>query len=73
MDNDLKDIHTELGKINLNLAVYNEQLKEHMRRTDILEKKLQPVETHVQRVNGIIAFILFISGLTYLIKFLQGK
>lgn len=45
-------------------AIHTEQLKEHMRRSDLLEKRieqvdleLKPVEKHVVMVHGVFKFI----------------
>lgn len=42
-------------------ARHDENLKEHMRRTEILEKELQPVKSFVDMAKGVGAFILIIS------------
>ena len=53
----LDRIEQTLATMNVTLAVNTEQLKEHMRRTQLLEQKLEPVEKHVARVDGIIKFL----------------
>lgn len=47
----------DVGEIKVQMGVYNTQLKEHMKRTDLLEKKFEPVEKHVERVNGVLKLI----------------
>lgn len=49
-------------------AVHTEQLKEHMRRSDLLERRieqvdleLKPVEKHVAMVNGAFKLLGFIG------------
>ena len=39
-----------------------DSLKEHMRRTDLLEKKLEPVENHVSHITSAIKGILWFVG-----------
>jgi DNA repair ATPase RecN len=52
IDKKLDKIIEDVGEIKTHLAVYNEQLKTHIKRTEILEQKLEPVEKHVERLNG---------------------
>lgn len=42
-------------------------LEEHMRRTELLEKKLEPVESHVVMVNGVLKFISLIGMIVAII------
>lgn len=48
----LEDLDTRLDNMNVNLAEYNIQLKEHMRRTELLEEELKPVTRHVNMMHG---------------------
>lgn len=70
-----KDFEVELEKrlasIDKNLAVYNQQLEYHIHRTDLLEEKLEHVDTHVKMVNGVFKFLLglaVISGIVRLFR-----
>ena len=45
--------------LNITVAKQEVNLREHMRRTEILEEKLEPVETHVVMVKG--AFKLLVA------------
>jgi len=42
---------TILSKHSDHIAEYNEQLKEHMRRTDLLEKRVEPLEHDLELRN----------------------
>ena len=60
----LEKIDEHLDGIHVLQAIHTEQLKEHMRRSDLLEKRieqvdteLKPVERHVAMVNGAIKLI----------------
>jgi hypothetical protein len=53
----LDKVYDKLQNIDVTLAAQHETLKDHIRRTEILEVKLEPVEKHVNMVNGAIKFI----------------
>lgn len=62
----LDKLDDRLNNIDKTLVKQEENLAEHMRRTDLLEKKFEPVEDHVKHVTGIgkaIAFIGVIAGI----------
>lgn len=73
--NDITDIKIIQGK-------QEENLKEHMRRTDILEKtseqlynELKPIKIHVNRIDGVLKFLgllsLVVSLISGLLKIFQ--
>lgn len=49
---ELKKIDNRLDSVDTKLAVYNEQLKIHIKRTELLEQDLHPIKEHVQQVKG---------------------
>lgn len=53
IDAKLDKIDDRLNKIDVHLATYNEQLKYHIKRTDMLEVELKPVAKHVQQMRGV--------------------
>ena len=55
-DDYLIKIIDRLSKIETNLEHYNGSLDEHIRRTNILEDKIIPVEKHIQNIEGIAKF-----------------
>lgn len=80
----LEQVNSRLDKIDDKMEVYNghllklsetavkhdENLKEHMLRTKLLEEKVNqveeevsPIKQHVHMVNGVIAFITFLGVL----------
>lgn len=67
-------IAERINSIDVTLAKQHEQLKEHIRRTNILEQKLEPVEEHVAMINGAFKFIgilsVIIGVITGIIKLL---
>ena len=57
----LKDIKDRLDNIDKTLIRNTLSLEEHIRRTNVLEQKMEPVEKHVLAMQSITKFIL--SGL----------
>jgi uncharacterized protein (UPF0335 family) len=45
-------IDEKLNSIDTHLAVYNEQLKIHIKRTELLESDVEPIKKHVIQVSG---------------------
>jgi hypothetical protein len=46
-----------LGSIDTTLAAQHVSLKEHIRRSDLLEAQLEPIKVHVNMVSGVLKFI----------------
>ena len=46
-----------LSSIDVTLARQEASLSEHIRRTALLEDKIEPIENHVSMVSGIVRFI----------------
>lgn len=51
----------KLGSIDVTLAKQHESLREHMRRTELLELEMTPVKKHVAMVAGAFKFIGLIA------------
>lgn len=64
MSKSLERLDTSVDSINVTLAVQSEQLKTHIKRSDMLEEALKPVQEHVHRVN---ALILLLGGILALL------
>ena len=56
IEDKLDSLSVHLGAIDTTLALQHESLKQHMRRSDLLERKLEPVEKHVTFVQNIMKF-----------------
>lgn len=66
----LDKLDERLDGISILQAVHTEQLKEHMRRSDLLERRieqvdqeLKPVERHVAVVNGLMKLVGIVGTL----------
>jgi hypothetical protein len=51
----------KLSVIDTTLAAQHETLKEHIRRTELLESDVAPIKRHVNMVEGIVKFITLIA------------
>lgn len=62
---DVDHIKRSLASMDKTLALQEANLREHMKRTELLEKAMEPVEQHVEQVRGafkFVGFLLAISG-----------
>lgn len=64
-------IEDHLHNMDKTLASQHEVLKEHVRRTELLEKKMEPVEKHVNMVTGAIKFIGLVGIIAGIIEALH--
>jgi len=63
----LDSINSRLNSVDKTLVKQEENLKEHMRRTELLEKQqedlihdeLVPIKSHIEQVKGISKFLMF--------------
>lgn len=75
MEDELKGINKNLKKINrkleeLHVVTVRQQviLDEHVKRSNMLEAKMAPVERHVAMVSGAIKFIGFLGVIAAIIE-----
>jgi len=70
MSTDIKldKIQEDVGEIKTHLAVYNEQLKIHIKRSSMLEQKIEPIEKHVNMVNGAIKLISILAAIAAIVE-----
>lgn len=63
-------IYTELTEINITLNKQHDQLKEHIRRTELLEKQIEPIKQKSQFLDGLVklaAITLVIMSILHLL------
>ena len=53
LEDKLEKLDERLDTISTTLAVNTQSLKEHMKRTEMLESELKPVKAHVQLMNAL--------------------
>ena len=57
LDEKLEKIDKRIDSIDKHLAVYNSQLRFHIKRTDMLERDIEPLKIHLNKTHGILTFI----------------
>lgn len=60
-------IHDRLGAIDITLARNTDSLVEHVRRTELLEDSLKPIQKHVSHAEGalkLVGFLSILAGIT---------
>ena len=57
IDRKLEKIDERIDNIDKHLAVDNSQLRFHIKRTDMLEKSMEPLKVHLNKTHGILTFI----------------
>jgi hypothetical protein len=65
LDEKIDGISEKISEINVTLAAQHISLKEHIRRTEILETRLEPIESHVLLMNSsakIISLVGIVMG-----------
>jgi len=62
-----KETTDELSKIAIILAKQEANLDEHMKRTEVSEKRLELVENHVMFMNSIVKILASIGGVALFI------
>lgn len=53
-----------INSIDVTLAEQHISLKEHMRRTSLLEEQLKPIQSHVDMTTAILKIIAVLGGIT---------
>jgi len=76
MDNEqfleiIREMQRDVQNIDKTLIRNTVSLEEHIRRTEILEEKLDPIEKHVTKVQGALKLILSSSVLLGLFQLLS--
>ena len=57
----LSKIDDRLSKIDSTLAAQHESLRDHIRRTELLEEQVKPIHEHVHELKGVIKFFKFVG------------
>lgn len=62
VENKLDYIVEQIGGINKTLEFQSKQLEEHIRRTEMLERRLVPIEDHVKFIRGLVKVSTYLMG-----------
>lgn len=68
MNDKLDHILKDVGEINTTLAVQAEQLKEHIRRTELLEARVQPLEAVVVTLKGFLKVLTVLAVISTIVQ-----
>lgn len=68
IDNKLEKINERLGSIDSTLAAQHVSLREHIRRTELLEEDVKPIKRHVSMVQGAMALIGLLATIAGIIQ-----
>ncbi len=71
MEHKLDKILDRISNIDVTLAKQEVSLSEHIKRTAILEAKLEPVERHVILVNGLVKVITALAALVAVLSYFK--
>lgn len=61
IDDKIDKIQEKISSIDVTLAAQHESLKIHIKRTNLLEQKIEPVERHVHAVNTVLKLVGFMA------------
>jgi len=67
-DQKLDKIAEDIGEIKVTMAEVRKDLNYHIRRTDILEGKVEPISNHVVLVNNGIRLVVALSAIAVFLK-----
>ena len=68
LDSKVDKISDRLSSVDVTLARQHESLDTHIKRTEILEEKLEPVEKHVAMMNGALKLLGIIGVLVGILE-----
>lgn len=72
LEDKLDKVVDNINSINVTLGKQSVILEEHVKRTNLLEAKIEPIEKHVAMVHGVLKFIgligVFVAVIEGLLK-----
>lgn len=68
MEDKLDKLSEKITSIDVTLAKQSVILEEHVKRTNLLEAKIEPIEKHVAMVHGVLKFMGIIGVFVGLIE-----
>lgn len=72
MDKKLDQIQEDVTEIKVTMARNTASLELHMRRSDLLEQKIEPLEKHVNMVNGALKLLSLLGIITAIVAAIYG-
>lgn len=71
-DDKIDKIVEKISNIDVTLAKQSVILEEHVRRTNLLEQKIEPIENHVAMVNGALKLLGVLAMIFGLVEVIIG-
>lgn len=68
VDNKLDRLQEDVSEIKTHLAVYNALLDTHIKRTDLLEKRVAPIEKHMVMVSGALKLLGILAAIAAIVE-----
>lgn len=68
IENKIDKIESHMGKQEVNLARLTVSVEEHVKRSNLLEKKMEPLEDHVNLMNAVIKILVFLGTLAAILE-----
>jgi len=63
IENKIDAIAHRINAIDVTLAAQHESLKDHIRRTELLEAQVEPIKEHVDGLKGVVHFLKILAVL----------
>jgi hypothetical protein len=58
-------INEHISKIEITLGKQHTSLEHHIKRTNLLEQAFKPLNNHVQSVQAIVKFVIWLTGCAF--------
>jgi hypothetical protein len=68
----LDDLSDHLASIDITLGAQHISLKEHIRRTTLIEQELRPIKKHVDMIKGGAALLGIILTISAIVAYIVG-
>ena len=72
IESKIDDAADHLASIDVTLGMQHISLKEHVRRSNLLEAKMAPIEKHVAMVNGALKLLGALAMIAGIIEAFRG-
>ncbi len=69
----IDDSADHLASIDVTLGVQSIQLRDHIRRTTLLEQELRPIRKHVNMVQGALKLITLAAAMAAIVEFILHR
>ena len=71
IENKIDTLHDKVSSIDKTLAEQHISLKEHIKRTNLLEEEVRPIKKHVTMLQGAIKLVSLSAGIIAIVKIIM--